>query len=217
VPSPLVRQSTIVSGANCDCSHDRYHCTDFATQDDAQACYWNCGAQGKGDIHKLDLNVDQLACEEFLPVRSSQPPVTPRPISTPIPTATSRPTFTPVRPTPTPTLGIGSTYLNPIDGATYVYVPAGQFIMGSTDTQVDFAFELCKTYYHKPEDCTRSWSRDEQPQHTVYLDSYWIMQTEVTNAQYRNFMDAGGYTTEAYWSPGPNVGVILITMVFNSL
>jgi len=74
-------------------------------------------------------------------------------------------------------LGIGSTYVNPVDGATYVYVPAGDFIMGSENG-----------------------SRDESPQHTVYLDAYWIMETEVTNAQYRKFIEAKGYVTKAYWS-----------------
>jgi sulfatase modifying factor 1 len=34
----------------------------------------------------------------------------------------------------------------------------------------------------------------------VHLDSYWIGQTEVTNAQYRLFIQAGGYNTRAYWS-----------------
>ena len=42
-----------------------------------------------------------------------------------------------------------------------VWVPAGEFTMGSNDG-----------------------NSDEQPVHTVYLDDYWIDQTEVTNVQY---------------------------------
>jgi len=53
-------------GGNCDCSHDRYNCTDFASQEDAQACYWACGTEGKGDIHRLDLNEDLVACNSPL-------------------------------------------------------------------------------------------------------------------------------------------------------
>ncbi|PWB74458.1 MAG: hypothetical protein C3F07_07465 [Anaerolineales bacterium] len=61
---------------------------------------------------------------------------------------------------PTPTLGIGSTMIGK-DRMTLLYVPAGEFTMGSED------------------------GRDnEKPIHTVYLDAFWIDQTEVTNAMY---------------------------------
>lgn len=38
---------------------------------------------------------------------------------------------------------------------------------------------------------------DEQPQHSVYLDAYWIGQTEVTNTMYSVFTEATGYLTVA--------------------
>jgi len=88
-----------------------------------------------------------------------------------------------------------------IDDVIYVYVPKGEFIMGSTDDDTALALELCQNYYHTPENCKRSWYDDERPQHTVHLKSYWIMQTEVTNAQYAQFIDADGYTKQEYWSP----------------
>jgi formylglycine-generating enzyme required for sulfatase activity len=66
-------------------------------------------------------------------------------------------------------------------GITLVYVPGGEFWMGSPDSDPD-AYG------------------DEKPLHQVHLDSYWIGQTEVTNAQYRLFIQAGGYNTRAYWS-----------------
>jgi formylglycine-generating enzyme required for sulfatase activity len=34
----------------------------------------------------------------------------------------------------------------------------------------------------------------------VYLDGYWIGQTEVTNAQYGRFIEAGGYSKWEYWT-----------------
>ena len=46
-------------------------------------------------------------------------------------------------------------------GMTFVYVPSGEFIMGSDNG-----------------------SDDEMPAHTVYLDGFWIMKTEVTNADF---------------------------------
>jgi formylglycine-generating enzyme required for sulfatase activity len=71
---------------------------------------------------------------------------------------------------PTPVLRIGSTMIGE-KGETLVYVPAGEFLMGSTDADA-----LA--------------SSDEKPQHTVYLDAFWIDQTEVTNKQYKACVDA---------------------------
>jgi formylglycine-generating enzyme required for sulfatase activity len=34
----------------------------------------------------------------------------------------------------------------------------------------------------------------EKPQHTVYLDAFWIYKTEVTNAQYRKCAEGGACT-----------------------
>ena len=75
------------------------------------------------------------------------------------PTSIPPPTNTPVMMT------------NPKDGAVYLYVPAGEFLMGSTDSDSGA-------------------NGDEKPRHTVYLDAYWIGQTEVTNAQYTLCMTA---------------------------
>jgi formylglycine-generating enzyme required for sulfatase activity len=56
-----------------------------------------------------------------------------------------------------------------------VQVPAGEFIMGS-DPQTD------------------RYARDEeQPQHTLYLPTYYIGKTPVTVAQYRAFLQESGY------------------------
>lgn len=71
------------------------------------------------------------------------------------------------------TLGIGSTMISPQDGMILLFVPEGEFTMGS-DPGVD-----SETY------------RDERPQHTVYLDAFWIDQTEVTNAMYALCLGAG--------------------------
>jgi serine/threonine-protein kinase len=49
-----------------------------------------------------------------------------------------------------------------------VYVPAGTFFMGSYEGD-----------------------KNEQPVHTVYIDAFWIDQTEVTNGMYAMCMQAG--------------------------
>jgi eukaryotic-like serine/threonine-protein kinase len=68
-----------------------------------------------------------------------------------------------------PAEGIGQTKVNPADGMVLVYVPAGEFLMGSEDED--------------------AWD-DEKPEHLVYLDAYWIYQTEVTNRQYNQCIQA---------------------------
>lgn len=75
--------------------------------------------------------------------------------------------------TPVPTPGIGSTRISEKDGMVMVFVPQGEFIMGGREEY---------------------W---ERPIHKVVLDSYWIDQTEVTNAMYAKFVQETGYKTDA--------------------
>ncbi len=81
---------------------------------------------------------------------------------------------------------------NPVDGAAMVYVPAGDFLMGTSDEELDWILEQswCSN-------CERDWFEDEQPQHTVDLDAYWIYQYEVTNEQFAVFVAETGYETTA--------------------
>jgi formylglycine-generating enzyme required for sulfatase activity len=51
-----------------------------------------------------------------------------------------------------------------------VHVPAGEFLMGSPDTDPNAG-------------------GDERPQHRVYLDAFWIDRLEVTNARYARFLN----------------------------
>ena len=68
-----------------------------------------------------------------------------------------------------------------------VLVPAGEFLMGSPDDDRD------------AED-------REKPQHRVYLPAYYLDRTPVTNAQYRRFIEAGGYGNAAYWKEASAAG-----------
>jgi formylglycine-generating enzyme required for sulfatase activity/tRNA A-37 threonylcarbamoyl transferase component Bud32 len=86
-----------------------------------------------------------------------------------------------------PALSAGDTWTRPADGMVMVYVPGGEFEMGSDDESVDSALQLCNEYSG---DCERGGFEDEQPVHTVALDSFWIDQTEVTSAQYRGCVEA---------------------------
>jgi formylglycine-generating enzyme required for sulfatase activity len=128
------------------------------------------------------------------------PTKTPPPVPTPmsiieVPTKPS-----PLAPTekPAPTgPSLGDTRTRPADGMVMVYVPTGEFQMGSTDEEVDCALALCNEYRG---DCERGWFEREQPAHTVALDGFWIDRTEVTNGQYAQCEAAGAC------DPPPNTG-----------
>jgi len=72
----------------------------------------------------------------------------------------------------------GQTWVSPIDMMTLVCVPTGGFLMGSSSLD-----SLSEVY--------------ERPQHSVYLDSFWIDKTEVTNAMFAKFVDSTGHRTQA--------------------
>jgi len=64
-----------------------------------------------------------------------------------------------------------------------VYVPAGEFEMGSKDG-----------------------SKDQEPEHWVYLDAFWIDKTEVTNAQYQRCVMAGACKESWYADDANSAG-----------
>jgi sulfatase modifying factor 1 len=63
------------------------------------------------------------------------------------------------------------------DGMQMRLIPAGEFQMGSNDGE-----------------------DNEKPIHTVYLDAFYIDIYEVTNAQYKVFMDATKHNPPLYWN-----------------
>jgi len=81
-------------------------------------------------------------------------------------------------PSKSPALSSIKVKVNNKDGAEIIYVPAGEFLMGSRKGQG---------------------SNDEQPQHRVYLNGYRIYKNEVTNEQFARFVSATGYRAEGDW------------------
>jgi formylglycine-generating enzyme required for sulfatase activity len=68
------------------------------------------------------------------------------------------------------------TWVNPMDGQTYVWIPPGEFTMGCSEADSE---------------CTD----DEKPTHPVSIDTgFWLGQTEVTLAAYRKYADRHGAT-----------------------
>jgi formylglycine-generating enzyme required for sulfatase activity len=70
-------------------------------------------------------------------------------------------------PLPTPEPGAGAVRVNPVDRSEMAYIPAGQFIMGASDS-----------------DTAATGRPEEKPQRKVFLDGFWIDKLLVTNAQY---------------------------------
>ena len=89
----------------------------------------------------------------------------------------------------------GATRVWEKDGSVMVYVPAGEFIMGSSDADIDAILAECS-------DCEREWFDDEYPQHTIYLSAFWMDQTEVTNEQYAGCVAAGACPASRYADDG---------------
>lgn len=47
-----------------ECSPEKYNCSNFATQAQAQAVFADCGGKGQ-DVHELDRDADGVACEDL--------------------------------------------------------------------------------------------------------------------------------------------------------
>ncbi len=131
-------------------------------------------------------------------VAASNPSATPTFTASSVPTlispSTATPTLTPAKsPTATPTVPTATPTPSPTpdailrneDGATMVFVPAGEFLMGSTPEDIDKFTGLCR------QECQRSDFEDELNQHSISVEAFWIDETEVTNGQYKRCMEMG--------------------------
>jgi len=105
------------------------------------------------------------ACSASGPVT---PPAPDLPVNSEVPVMTEAPVKTEVP-------SMGSTRVSETDGMAMVFVPGGDFTMGSDGGSY----------------------ANERPLHTVFLESYWIDQTEVTNAMFGAFAAQTGYQTDA--------------------
>jgi len=71
----------------------------------------------------------------------------------------------------------GPRFWTPRPDIKWVDVRAGEFMMGSSDADIDAILAECDIY-------EQEWFKNEQPQHPVYLDAFRISKYEITNAQY---------------------------------
>ena len=99
---------------------------------------------------------DEIALQEITQTATAQDNIT----------ASSTKTQT-LAPTNTKTLDLKA---SDIDGMVLVYVPEGEFVMGSENPELE----------------------GSSPVHTVYQKAFWIDRTEVTNGMYQECVAAGG-------------------------
>jgi formylglycine-generating enzyme required for sulfatase activity len=111
------------------------------------------------------------------------PTITPfQPVDgSPTPTMIPTPLFTPL---PTPA-DPKETRTSEKDGMVLVFIPDGEFLMGSSKYDRDL-------------------ETNEVPQHKVYLDAFWISKTQVTNTMYAVCVADGACQYSASHKTNPN-------------
>jgi len=94
------------------------------------------------------------------------------------------------------------TKTNPIDGAEMVFIPGGEFMMGTNRPvlarlpsglldRIPWMAEGIRERALAYEDAS--------PRHRVVVDGFWMYTYEVTNEQYREFEEASGRREPAFW------------------
>jgi len=127
------------------------------------------------DLHATETSQAQM---ETLVAQSVLATMAAQPTITPTPERTVLPVL-PALLVP-PALPAVATRISPRGNAVQIYIPLGAFIMGSNSTDDDRA-----------------------PVHAVYLDAFWIDQTDVTNAQFAQCVEAGACTYHVSFETNP--------------
>lgn len=86
--------------------------------------------------------------------------------------------------------------VHPRDYSEMIFIPEGEFLMGSTNAQIEEALELAKTRHQK---AVASWFSDEAPMNRVRTEAYLIDKFPVTNEQFEKFVAATDYPAEGDW------------------
>ena len=84
------------------------------------------------------------------------------------------------------TNSLAPTITNPHDNSVMLLIPAGEFTMGHN-------------YDNEENKKIADRYKEETPEHTVYLDDYYIDTYEITNEQYAKFVEATDYRKPSFW------------------
>lgn len=92
-------------------------------------------------------------------------------------------------------------------GGKLVLIPPGEFLMGSSDAEVAVALQLAEVIM-ADENTRNRIQRTERPQHRVTITKPFLLgATEVTIGQFRKFVEATKYVTEAELFGSANTAV----------
>ena len=92
-------------------------------------------------------------------------------------------------------------YLRSLAPEGMVYIPPGVFLMGCSDEEIDQVLADYEAAGAKNDpNILRPLLNSARGQFWLNLPGYYMDRTPVTNAQYRLFMDAGGYAERGYWT-----------------
>jgi formylglycine-generating enzyme required for sulfatase activity len=98
------------------------------------------------------------------------------------------------------------------DGKEMHLVPANWFAMGSTDAELEDAYQLAMKYDKSVE---KSWLENERTRHRVWVDAFYMDTYEVTMKECQAFRQATGHralpTEVTTYAPEDNHPVILVS------
>ena len=81
----------------------------------------------------------------------------------------------------------------PVSGIQLIEIPAGPFIAGSDAAEREQAYQLDEAAYGHSRTRERGWYNDEDERQIIELDTYFITENLITNAQYLEFLEATGH------------------------
>ncbi len=97
----------------------------------------------------------------------------------------------------------GAKWADPLTGMEFVYIPSGRFIMGQTETEKKRLLDKVG------EQIYQRFFEHELPRHEVRLDGFWLASAPVTVGQWRAFVRATGYESEAETGSGGYMGAYI--------
>ena len=90
---------------------------------------------------------------------------------------------------------LSSKGVSEVDGKAMMLVPAGEFIMGTNRTDPENT--------HLKIGTVKPLYKDQHPEHKVHLDAFYIDQYEVTNREYKRFIDTTQFPDlPGHWEEG---------------